>query len=247
MLRANKNQKRLPIQIVRVYWREDKNSLIYESNLKMVTIGLCNLKGGVSKSLTAVHLAAFLARHQRKVLVIDCDMQQSSAKWLAKINEPLIEVFTSDDMDDIEDALLDLSNDFDYVVVDTGANATAIMDMVMSYCDHVLIPTQPGELDGDSTELTIKRLLRAKRRKPSLTGTVFLARVFKNTITQRQTIERFENYEGITLSPAQIVNTQRLIKLVNTHQTALDAAGCKDLALEFTKLFTPLLTTTNEK
>lgn len=47
----------------------------------MTTISVCNLKGGVSKTVTCIHLGAALARRGKKVLLIDTDLQHGLTSY----------------------------------------------------------------------------------------------------------------------------------------------------------------------
>jgi chromosome partitioning protein len=60
-------------------------------------IATTNSKGGVGKSTIAVHLAVYLQRIGKQVLVIDCDMQRSCSRWLDRMGSglPTRMMFTS--------------------------------------------------------------------------------------------------------------------------------------------------------
>ena len=45
-------------------------------------IGIINQKGGVGKTTTAVNLSAFLAKHSRRVLIVDTDSQGNATSGL---------------------------------------------------------------------------------------------------------------------------------------------------------------------
>ena len=51
----------------------------------MRTVAICNLKGGVAKTTTAINMAAILAAHlTQRVLVIDADSQCNTTDFLQR-------------------------------------------------------------------------------------------------------------------------------------------------------------------
>ncbi len=83
----------------------------------MTITAVANSKGGVGKSTTSVHLAAWLSEQGHRVLLADCDSQQSSSEWIAEAC-PEIEAVRYKKPDDILDNLPELAEEFDYVVAD---------------------------------------------------------------------------------------------------------------------------------
>ncbi|MFN8994849.1 MAG: ParA family protein, partial [Pseudomonadota bacterium] len=55
----------------------------------MTVISLVNQKGGCGKSTTSVHLAEYLRRANKNVVLVDADGQQSSSKWASTIATPI--------------------------------------------------------------------------------------------------------------------------------------------------------------
>jgi chromosome partitioning protein len=50
--------------------------------MKPTVIAVANQKGGVGKTTLTIHLAVYLARHGRRVTVVDADPQGNSTSWL---------------------------------------------------------------------------------------------------------------------------------------------------------------------
>ena len=202
---------------------------------------LATIKGGASKSTTAVQLVHYLSTLNFSVALIDCDEQKSAANWIEKL--PInCHIFASDEIEDIEDEIEDIKDDYDAVIIDTAGSDEEMMMMVLGRTHHVLMPISPSELDINSTKKTIKKVVRARKRyQRDITTTAFLAKVVAKTTMRRDTIAVFKDYEDISFSPVEIPFTQRIIKLANTDKTVFTASNCKDLAESFTKLFAPLI------
>jgi len=202
---------------------------------------IVNIKGGSSKSTTAVHLVAYLAAQGFSTALVDSDRQMSAAKWVEKAS-PSTHIFASDIIEDIEDNLDELEAQYKAIVVDTAGSAEDIMMMVIGRSHHVILPVCPSELDIDSAKATIKQIIRARKRyKRDISATAFLSKVVKNTTMQKSTNDLFAEYEGVNFSDVEIPMTQRIIKLSKTENTAFTAPGSKDLAKLYTQLFAPLI------
>ena len=72
------------------------------------TIAVCNKKGGVAKTTSAVNLAAALVREKKNVLVLDLDPQHDATKILQIKDKPLKQ--TISDLLEQSETLSDISN-----------------------------------------------------------------------------------------------------------------------------------------
>ncbi|GFE72205.1 ParA family protein [Chroococcus sp. FPU101] len=70
-------------------------------------IALINLKGGVSKSTTAVYLCRHLLGQNLKVALVDADAQTTSSQWIDNLSEniPLKKVYRITEPDPLLDML----------------------------------------------------------------------------------------------------------------------------------------------
>lgn len=114
-------------------------------------IAIANIKGGVGKTTSAVHLAACLQTHA-PTLLLDGDDTRNATAWSQKGKGFPFRVAS------IEQAAK-LSRDFVHTVIDTGQKPTEDdLKALMEGCDQLIIPAVPATLDNDGLALTINAL-----------------------------------------------------------------------------------------
>jgi chromosome partitioning protein len=113
-------------------------------------ITVASFKGGVGKTTTAIHLAAFL-QGIAKTLLIDADPNRSALNW-AKRGELPFDVIDEWQADTI-------ASGYTHVVIDTPARPTQDdMAALASTCDLLVLPTMPDVLALDALVLTVEYL-----------------------------------------------------------------------------------------
>ncbi len=113
-------------------------------------ITVASFKGGVGKTTTAIHLAAFL-QGQGKTLLVDADPNRSALGWASRGELP----FEVMDQWEVGQSLSSNVN----VVIDTQARPIAEdLSNLAATCDLLVLPTTPDILALDALVLTIEYL-----------------------------------------------------------------------------------------
>lgn len=123
---------------------------------------VANSKGGVGKSTLAVHLAAWLHEQGHRVVLADCDTQQSSSEWLREAL-PEVKAVRLDNPDKILNELPHLAQEAAYVVADGPGSNTETSRALLLCADLALVPCKASMLEVRALANATEVLQQAQR------------------------------------------------------------------------------------
>ena len=150
----------------------------------MPVIALVGNKGGAGKTTLSVNLAAGLAK-QKSAILVDADPQGSALQWNA-FNDAKDAITVVEASDELKSQLAELSQKYDYVVVDCPPSVHASQTIkVLEICDLALIPVQPSPVDLWATVHTEKAVQDAQLSNKNLQAILVI-----NQLESRTTLSR---------------------------------------------------------
>lgn len=145
-------------------------------------ITVASFKGGVGKTTTAVHLAAYLNK-KKPTLLIDGDPNRSATKWNGRGGLPFKTV------DERQAARF--ARDYEHIVIDTEARPNEDdLKALADGCDLLIIPTTPDAMALDALFLTVEALQKVEAASYKILLTVAPPR------PSRDAEEAFEMLKG---------------------------------------------------
>ena len=158
----------------------------------MLTWAFLNAKGGVGKTVLAVHAAVWHAAKGRRVLVIDADAQASSSTWLAECATPGVVVATAADAEQLQRRVA--GADADVVVIDGAGGLSTATRQALVLADVAVVPCGASVLDLRAARLAVDLVQAARQARG---GGKPAARLVLNRVQLHTTLGQ-ESVQAIT-------------------------------------------------
>lgn len=187
----------------------------------MQVVAIVNSKGGTGKSTMAGNLAGWLAAHGHRVILADCDLQQSSSEWIREA-APNIEVVQLSSADEVLDELPALRQEADYVIADGPGSQTETSRALLMWADLAIVPAKASMFEARALSKNTAFIRQAQAiRKGPPDAIAVLSMVGRN---YRLTKDMREAAQALNLKVAPTAITLR--------QAYADAPGQRKLIFE---------------
>lgn len=191
----------------------------------MPTIAVVNQKGGAGKSTIAVHLARWLHRQKKPILVVDADGQKTSSIWLESLDSE-IPFLVLQDPDELLDQLPKLSEQHEWLLVDGPATLSETTRALLLWADLALIPCQPAGVDLASASDTVRLVRQAKAIRGGLPkAALFLNKAIKGTKLKDEAFAVLQQVQDVELLQTIVHQRQVITDSFGQAATVFDMAG----------------------
>ncbi len=110
-------------------------------------IAVVNSKGGVGKSTLAGSLVAWLHELGHRVVLADCDSQNSSSEWIGEAT-PQVQIARYANADEVLEGLPLLRKEADYIVCDGPGSQTETSRALLLWADLAVIPCKASMFEA---------------------------------------------------------------------------------------------------
>lgn len=156
----------------------------------MHVLGMAGSKGGTGKSTLGTNLAVAFARLPLRVLIIDCDKQQSISKWRKNRTQDAVDVRSAELSDVGRDVEVARNEGYDLVIVDFPGQNDLAVTAAFKACDLVVIPSAPYAIEIN--ELVVTR--RAARAADCSCVMLLVRTTHPSSLRNRHYIEKYPEH-----------------------------------------------------
>jgi chromosome partitioning protein len=190
-------------------------------------------------------VAAFLARQNRKVLLIDADTQGTASAW-ASLREGSNFQVVSMARDNMARDALAMSADYQDTIIDGPPGTGKRTREAIVISDLVLVPIEPSGASIWSCRDTVAQVQEVQIYKPALKGAFVVSRKLANTVLGRD-VREMASANGFPILQSEIVNRVGFAEALTLGIFVFEWSGGRDAARDIEKLCSEIERTNNDE